>query len=166
MSSATAHTATCALPSSAAATKRSETLTAVPRAMPRDGPEQIAVASAGDGVQHQMRDPNHRVGARKEERVVAEDVRHRQRCDQHRPHRPEHRDPDDALLGVDRVRQPGVRGPGPPEHAEHEQALSQTCPGRVGDHEPRHLRDREDEDQVEEELERGDALLGALLPAG
>ena len=66
------------------------------------------------------------------------------------------------FLGVDRVRQPGVGGPRPPEHPEHEQALDEAGPGRVLDDEPGHLREREDEDQVEEELERRHPLLAAL----
>ena len=133
---------------------------------PRDRTHQVTVASARDRVQDQVCNPNHAVGAREEERVVAEDVRDRQRRDQHRRHGPEHHDPDEALFRIDRVRQPGVRGPRPPEHTQHDQSLGEPCPGRVGDHEAGHLRDREHEDQVEEELERRDALLGALLFAG
>ncbi len=111
-----------------------------------------------------MRDADERVGAGEEERVVAEDVRHGERRDQHRTHRGEHRDPNRSLLRVDRVRQPGVGGPRPPEDAEDEDPSHQPRPGGVLDDEPGHLCDREDEDEVEEELEGRDPLLGTLLP--
>ena len=112
-----------------------------------------------------MRDPDERVCAREDEGVVAEDVRHRNGGDQHRAHRGEHRDPHRAFLRVDRVRQPRVRGPRPPEHSQHQQPLDDARPGRVLDDQARHLRDRKHEDEVEEELERRDPLLGALLPS-
>jgi hypothetical protein len=76
-------------------------------------------------------------------------------------HRREYRDADDALLGIDRARQPRVADPRPPQGAEHEQALGQARPRRLVGHERGALREREDEDEVEEELERRDVRLFA-----
>ncbi len=64
-----------------------------------------------------------------------------------------------ALLRVDHAREPGVADPGPPQHAEHEQALGDALPGRVVGHQLRALREGEHEDEVEEQLERRDRLL-------
>src|SRR5439155_16949115 len=69
------------------------------------------------------------------------------------------RQPNGALVRFDIVRQPGVAGPGPPERAEHEQRTPEPGPGRIDREHARHLRDREDEDEVEEELERSYPLL-------
>ena len=85
---------------------------------------------------------------------VAERLRHADRGDQHRRHRGEEDEPDRARLGVDHAGQPGVADPGPPEHAEHQQSLRQPRPGRVVRHQRGALGDREDEDEVEEELQR------------
>ena len=135
-----------------------------PDGEPGDRGEQVAVAPAGDDVEREVRDPDERVGAGEEERVVAERPRDGERRDQHRAHGGEHRDSNRPLFGVDRVRQPRVGGPRPPEHREDEHALDEAGPGRIVDDETGHLRQREDEDQVEEELERRHPLLGALLP--
>ena len=48
---------------------------------------------------------------------------YRERCDEHRRHRDEHGGPRPCRLGVDRVRQPRVRCPGPPER-RHDQAAT------------------------------------------
>jgi hypothetical protein len=103
-----------------------------------------------------------RVGAERE-RVGAERVRDRERRDEHRAHRREHGEPDDALLGIDRVREPGVCGPGPPERGEHRHPSGEASPGRIVGEKRRDLREREHEHEVEEELEDGDALLALLL---
>ena len=139
---------------------------ALPAPSLRDRREQLPIAPSGNGVEDEVRDPDDRVGAGEEKCVVPERARHGERGDQHRPHRPEHDQPHDPLLGIDRVRQPGIGGPRPPEHAEHEQTPDEARPRRIGDDEPRHLRDRENENQVEEELERSDALLTTVACAG
>ena len=113
----------------------------------------------------------------KAQRQVPERLRHADRGDQHRGHRGEEDEADRPGLGVDHAGQPGVAGPGPPEHAEHQQALRQPRPGRVVGHQRRALGDREDEDEVEEELQRRDPLalaadraqargVGAAVPGG
>src|SRR5207249_1214714 len=77
-------------------------------------------------------------------------------CERHEEaaeRRDEHGEPDAEAVDVDRVRQPGIAGPGPPDDAEY-QGGPREAPGcwlradQRGD-----LRDREDEDEVEEELE-------------
>ena len=76
-------------------------------------------------------------------------------------HRAEDRQPHDALLGVDDAGQPRVADPRPPQHAEDQQPAGHALPGRVVGHQRRALRQREHEDEVEEQLERGDRLLVA-----
>src|SRR5262249_10283349 len=73
-------------------------------------------------------------------------------CDQHRP-------PDGSFTWIYGVGQPGVRGPDPPERREDQQAAPEPAPRRILREHRRDLREREDEDEVEEQLERRDPLL-------
>ena len=125
----------------------------------QDCAQQVMVAPRGDGIQRDVHRPDDEVGDPEQHAVVVERLRHGQRDDQHRPHRREHGDPHHPFLGVERVRQPRIRGPGPPERTEDEHAAQQASPGRVGREEARDLGDPEDEDEIEEELERGYPLL-------
>ncbi len=93
------------------------------------------------------------------ERVLAERARHRQGCDQERPHCCEQDDADRALVRARGVAEPGIAAPRKPEHHQDRKRLDELPPARVVVEKPRHLGDREDEHQVEEELERSDALL-------
>jgi hypothetical protein len=120
---------------------------------------QVRVVAAPDREQHEMRDPDAGVGEREQQRRIVERLGHAQRGDEERRHRPEHRDPHHALLGVDEARQPRVAAPGPPQHREHEHRLGEPVPGRLVGHQLRALGEREHEDEVEEQLERGHALL-------
>src|SRR5205085_9923611 len=61
-----------------------------------------------------------------------------------------------------RARQPRVDVPSPPERREDEHPAKDSSPRRVVREQLRDLGDREYEDQVEEELERGDLVLGEL----
>ena len=65
-------------------------------------------------------------------------------------------DPGDPVVGVQGVGEPGVAGPRPPDRRQHQHPLAEALPGRVGGHQAGDLGEREDEDEVEEELERGD----------
>jgi hypothetical protein len=76
-------------------------------------------------------------------------------------HRGEDDEPDDALLRVHDAGEPGVADPAPPQHAEHEHPLREPLPRRRVGHQRRALGEREDEDEVEEQLERRDALAPA-----
>jgi len=84
---------------------------------------------------------------------------HHERRDEHRDQRDEQRGADDALLGVDGVRQPGVGGPRPPERAQREHAAADPSEGRFVGEQRRDLREREHEDEAEEELPRRNAVL-------
>jgi hypothetical protein len=109
-----------------------------------------------------MKDPNEQVGDAEEHSVVSEDARDGQGDEEHPAHRCEHQQADTALVHVQCAGQPGVGGPGPPERGQDEHPSQEAAPGRVVREQSRHLRDREDEDQVEEELERGDLVLVEL----
>ena len=130
---------------------------------PGDGREEVAIAAARERVQREMSDADYCIGAGEDEGVVAEHVGHGQRRHEHRHHGAEHDEPDLALFGIDGVRQPGVRRPGPPEDAEHDEAFRESRPGGVAADQRRDLREREDEDEVEEQLEGRDALLAVLV---
>jgi hypothetical protein len=103
------------------------------------------------------------IGDAEGHRLSAERSRHGERHHEHRPDRGEDREPNGAFLGVEGVRQPRVRAPGPPQRAEEQQAPHEATPRRIAEEEARHLRDGEDEDEIEEEFQRRDALF-ALGP--
>ena len=79
--------------------------------------------------------------------------------DQHRGRRGEHDQANAALFGVEGVRQPGIGGPRPPQRSKQERATQEPFPALVRGEEPGHLRDGEDEDEVEEQLQRRHPLL-------
>jgi hypothetical protein len=106
-----------------------------------------------------LREPHHEVRAREQQRLGPERARHAQRDHEEGGHRGEHRQPDRPLLWIDDAGQPRVADPRPPHHAEHEHALGNALPRRVVGHQRRALRQREDENEVEEQLQRGDAGL-------
>ena len=113
-----------------------------------------------------MQEPDAEVGEAEQHGVVSEGARHRQPDAEHRRHRGEHRQPDAALVDVDRARQPCVSGPRPPERREHEHPVEHPVPGRVVREQARDLGDREHEDEVKEELERRDLVLVAVVGLG
>jgi len=61
--------------------------------------------------------------------------------------------------GLEGVREPGVTRPRPPDRREDQQPATEAAPGEVARHELGDLGDREHDDEVEEQLERRDALL-------
>lgn len=77
-------------------------------------------------------------------------------------------DRDEGARGrvrVELVREPGRVVPRPPDDEQHERRLGDALPGQVLEQQLRDLRDREDEDEVVEELERADAALALGLRA-
>ena len=112
------------------------------------------------GVQHDVQHPDRKIGAAEEERVVAESAGRSQTDDEHRRHGPEHGQPRRSLVRINRVGEPGVGGPGPPERRQNKHPSREPGPRRVGRHEARYLRQAEHEDEIEEELERRHPLLG------
>ena len=101
------------------------TATAVLAARPEHRVAQAVVVGAGEHEEADVGDPDDAVGEGEDQGEVAEGFRHAERDDQQRGHRAEHDQPHRALLGVEHAGQPGVAGPGPPEHAQHEQALGE-----------------------------------------
>ena len=79
--------------------------------------------------------------------------------DQHGGRRREDGQANGAFLRVEGVRQPGIGGPRPPQGREEEDAAQQPVCAQVLREEPGDLRDGEDEDEIEEQLERRDPLL-------
>jgi hypothetical protein len=110
-----------------------------------------------------MKEANDEVSDTEQHGVVSERARHRQGDAEHRGHRSEHRQPDATLVHVHRARQPCVDTPRPPERREDEHPAEDATPRRVVCEEARDLGDREDEGQVEEELERRDLVLVIVL---
>ena len=105
------------------------------------------------GVQHGHDEP-----AEGEREAVSLEGARRRECDHEEPAHPaEQQEPVAHSVGRDCVREPGVRVVHPPDQVEHDDDLSHR--GRVTalDEHAGQLRDREDEDEVEEELERRDA---------
>src|SRR6184192_1869511 len=62
-------------------------------------------------------------------------------------------------LRVEGIREPYAACPRPPENRQHDQPATEPSPGCLLRHQGRHLREREDEHEVEEELERRDPML-------
>jgi hypothetical protein len=99
----------------------------------------------------------------KEEGVSSEGGRHHERRDEQGPHSQEQGGEHGVLVRVDRVGQPGVSRPRPPERAEQEHGASEPVPGRVVGEISRDLGEPEHEHQVEERLEGRDSLLVLLV---
>jgi hypothetical protein len=95
------------------------------------GVAQAVVVGAGEHEEGDVRRPHDPVDQREGEAEVAEGIRHAERDEQQRRDRPEHHQPHRPLLGVEDAGQPGIAGPGPPEHSQHEQPLGQSRPARV-----------------------------------
>ncbi len=132
---------------------------------PQDRRQKVSVSACSERVEREVHDVHDEEGDPEDDTVLAERFGDGQRGDEHRRHRNQHRPPDRALIGIDSVRQPRVSRPRPPERAEDQEAVREPAPRRIVRQHRRDLRESEDEDEVEEELERGDALLplGVLL---
>ena len=130
---------------------------------PEDGRRQIAVASAGERVERDVHHAHDQIGDAEDDAVTAEGLRYRQRGDEHRHDRNQHRAAHHALVGIHGVRQPGIADPRPPQRREHEQPVAEAAPGRVVGHQRRDLREREHEHEIEEQLERRDPVLVLCL---
>jgi len=70
---------------------------------------------------------------------------------------PEQQQPEAQTVGRDRVRQPRIPVVHPPDQEQHHDDLHECCKTLAVDKDARQLRDREDEDEIEEELEGRDA---------
>ena len=157
--SASAQSAPWSAPSVRPAATMIATAIAVLAARPFTEWRRLGVVPACEREQRELHEAHDPVGAGEEQRRVVERLRHAEGDDEQRGHRDEDRDPDDPFLRIDHARQPRVADPRPPEQAEHEEAPGEPLPGRVGRHQRRALGEREHEDEIEEQLERQDALL-------
>ncbi len=116
----------------------------------------------GEGQEDVPADLDRDVGAGEEQPAAGEGLGDRDREQQAAEHQPDQEQPDDDRARVELVRDPGRVVPGPPDDEQREQRPPGAAPGEVVEQQVRDLRDREDEDEVVEELERRRALLAAL----
>jgi hypothetical protein len=130
-----------------------------PGSVAQDRPQQISVAARPERVQREPHEVHDQERDPEDDTVTAEGVGDGQRGDEHRRHGNQHRSPDHTPAGINGVGQPGVGSPRPPERGEDQETVSEPTPGRVIRQDGRDLREPEDEDEVEEELERSDPLL-------
>src|SRR6202043_3101430 len=78
--------------------------------------------------------------------------------DQEEPAHPDQQqEPNGDVAGWDRIGQPRVPAVHPPDIAEEQEHLEEAVEGRVAEQQAGQLCDGEDEDEVEEQLERADA---------
>ena len=129
------------------------------RREPHERPTKVGVALGGDRVEHEVEQTHEQVGHPEQHRVGTERTRDGEGDDEHRSHRSEHARADLALLRLERVREPRIARPRPPDRGEDEQSVTDPPPGEVVRHELGHLRDREHHDEIEEELQGRDPLL-------
>ena len=128
------------------------------RREPDEGAVAVGIAAASEGRQGEMDEADEQVGDAEQDGLASKRFRNRQRDDEHRRGRSEHRQPDAALVHVHRAGQRGIGGPRPPERREDEHPAKDSVPRRVVSEQLRDLRDREHENEVEEELERCDLV--------
>ena len=96
------------------------------------------------------------VGEPEREPAATEGVRRREREEEVARHAAEEEQPAVRALRGNRVREPGVAAVHPPDQREHHAHAHHRADGRLLEDDVRELGDREDEDEVEEQLERGD----------
>ncbi len=130
-----------------------------PRRKPKHGLEQIGIPAPGERIQARVHRADDEECCAEKHALVPEHARDDERSDEHRDQRDQQGRADELLLGVDIVREPGVCRPGPPQRGEDEDAPADPGERRVVGEQRRDLREREDEDEIEEELPRGDAVL-------
>ena len=88
------------------------------------------------------------------EAMSAEGFRDCERGDKQRRGCDKHHRQHDPVIRVDRVRQPRIARPRPPQDRHNEQPATEPTPRRIIHQQGRHLREREHEHEVEEELGR------------
>ena len=97
------------------------------------------------------------VGAREQQRLAVEGMRHRRRQQQAGQHQHEHQRAHRRAIRVHPVGEPAGVHPHPPHREQQEQGLQRADQRQVLDQRVRQLRHREHEHQVEEQLDEGDA---------
>ena len=126
-------------------------------------PSGLGDVSPGPRVERDQDEPNGHVGEHEgcppaAERVA--DVHGESRDGEHAEERPE---PVDDVVRVEAVGVEREPHPCPPDRDEESEEVGKATAGRVGRQLLTELRDRNDEDQVEEELEPGGTALGVVL---
>ena len=125
----------------------------------QDRRQQVVVTASRERIQREKHDVHDQKSNPEHNTVPPERIGHGQRGHEHRSHRNQHRPPDRADIRVDRVRQPGEGRPGPPERSEDQEPVPEPTPCRIIRQQRCHLSEPEDEDEVEEQLERRNPLL-------
>ena len=125
----------------------------------RSTARKIRSCSSRKRVERQVHDSDDQKRDAEDDTVAAERLRYRERGDEHPRHRDQQRPEHPVVPGVEAVRQPRIRRPRPPKHSQDQEPLTDSVPGRVVQEHERHLREREDEDEIEEQLDRGDPML-------
>ena len=97
------------------------------------------------------------VGRGEGQGLIPEGLRDRGRHDQADQHQHHQQHPHREPVRVDPVGGPGRVVPGPPDREEQDEGLDRAARAQVLEQGVRELRDREDVDQVEEQLHAGDA---------
>ena len=127
-------------------------------------PPQGAVVAGRDDVHAEVGEAHGGVAGGEHERaeettrLVLERLGDREGDDEERAHRDHHRQAQQPLVGLGLVAEPGVRRPAEPQQRHQHEPPTEPARGRVVGHQLGHLGDREDEDQVEEQLQRGDPV--------
>ena len=129
----------------------------------RDAQEVPVVAGivALERPQHeQLRDDlERRVSERERQRTFLERLGNCRRDDEPQQHQNEKQQPHRRALGVEPVGEPGIVDPGPPHREHQDRGLQRAERGEALQQAMRKLRDREHEDEVEEQLDEGDAMV-------
>ena len=120
---------------------------------------ELRIAAAGDRVEDEVERADEEIRDTEDEGIDAERRRASRGDDEHRRRRGEDGQADGAFFRIEGVRQPRIGRPCPPQRREQQQPADQPLPGFVFREEAGDLGDGEDEDEVEEQLERRDPLL-------
>ena len=127
---------------------------------PKDRAAAFGIVASHDPGENEVEHADEEVRDREQQRVVPEGAGNREGDEEHRPGRGEHDESDTTFVDIGRARQPGVGLPRPPDRGEDEHPAENAGPRRVVGEQLCDLRHREDEREVEEQLERSDLVLG------
>ena len=121
------------------------------------------VAAGGQREKDHLQEEHHEVGQAEQHPVLTEGIGDSKRGNEHGRRRGEDHQPrGDYLLSRYGVGQPRVTRPRRPQYREQRGGLQHPQPREVIDEEAGYLGEGEDEDQVEEQLQRSDTLLDRI----
>jgi hypothetical protein len=110
-----------------------------------------------DGEHGEPEQKHRRISGGEPHAALTESIGDRECHEQHRGHGGEQGQLHHRGLVPEGVQDPRVLRPRPPNEEQDQQPADEAFDGRVGSKQRSHLRDREHEDKVEEEFERGDS---------